>query len=218
MNYSLIDKLHLLGNRTLTSPYWEGRHSGIDDCIAIIRQYQVAKASEQSETEKDCVEGCQKHKTCRDRYHQPVGSSTQIATEIIEGIWSRWYGKYHGDVDTDIMAGVLADAKHKIITALRKCDEEMERVKACEHIAEGDMEGNDWRVLRNICPSTMAVAALRDKYEALLKREISFVDALIEAKKIVKKKEIFKKFIDGTPLENDIAVWMAEFLVKGGKP
>lgn len=52
-----------------------------------------------------------------------------------------------------------------------KCDEEMERVKACEHIAEGDMEGNDWRILRNICPSTAAVATLRDKYEELLKRE-----------------------------------------------
>lgn len=49
-----------------------------------------------------------------------------------------------------------------------KCDAEMERVKACEHIAEGDMEGNDWRILRNICPSTAAVAALRDKYEAAI--------------------------------------------------
>lgn len=48
--------------------------------------------------------------------------------------------------------------------------------------------------------------------------KMTFVDALIEAKKIVKKKEVFKKFIDGTPLENDIAVWMAEFAVKGGNP
>lgn len=53
---------------------------------------------------------------------------------------------------------------------------------------------------------------------ATREREISFVEALIAAKKIVKQKEVFKKFIDGTPLENDIAVWMAEFLVKGGKP
>ena len=36
----------------------------------------------------------------------------------------------------------------------------MERVKACEHIAECD-EG--WEVLRNLCPSTAAVAALRDE-------------------------------------------------------
>jgi hypothetical protein len=42
-------------------------------------------------------------------------------------------------------------------------DAEMLRVKACEHIAEGD-EG--WEKLRNECPSTVAVAVLRDKYEA----------------------------------------------------
>lgn len=39
-------------------------------------------------------------------------------------------------------------------------DQEMERVRACEHIAEGD-EG--WETLRNLCPSTAAVAALRDR-------------------------------------------------------
>lgn len=44
-----------------------------------------------------------------------------------------------------------------------KADAEMERVKACEHIAEGD-EG--WEALRNLCPSTMAVATLRDQFVA----------------------------------------------------
>ena len=39
-----------------------------------------------------------------------------------------------------------------------KADAEMERVKACEHIAEGD-EG--WEQLTNLCPSTAAVATLR---------------------------------------------------------
>lgn len=38
------------------------------------------------------------------------------------------------------------------------CDAEMQRVKACEHIAEGD-EG--WEFLVNLCPSTAAVAALK---------------------------------------------------------
>lgn len=54
-------------------------------------------------------------------------------------------------------------------TVCKKCDAEMLRIKACEHIAEGD-EG--WEKLRNICPSTMLVATLRDKYEASLKREL----------------------------------------------
>lgn len=42
-----------------------------------------------------------------------------------------------------------------------RAEAEMLRVKACEHIAEGD-EG--WERLRNECPSTMVVAALRDRF------------------------------------------------------
>lgn len=45
----------------------------------------------------------------------------------------------------------------------RKSDREMERVKACEHIAEGD-EG--WEVLADLCPSTAAVARLREALES----------------------------------------------------
>ena len=39
----------------------------------------------------------------------------------------------------------------------------------------------------------------------------SFTDLLSEAQRIVEGKYIWKKFIDGTPLANDIAVWMVEF-------
>lgn len=42
----------------------------------------------------------------------------------------------------------------------QKSDAEMERVKACEHIAE-NLPG--WEVLRNLCPSTAAVAGLQDR-------------------------------------------------------
>lgn len=64
----------------------------------------------------------------------------------------------------------LADEEHRIAEALRERaekerDAEMERVKACEHIAE-NLEG--WSVLRNLCPSTAAVASLRDQ---LVERE-----------------------------------------------
>ncbi len=99
---------------------------------------------------------------------QPVGCAEQQATEIIERIWSVWYGDFRGDMPSDRFAITLAVAKQQIIEAIKKCDLEMERVKACEHIAEGE-EG--WEKVRNLCPSTMAVAALRDKYEALLDRE-----------------------------------------------
>lgn len=34
---------------------------------------------------------------------------------------------------------------------------------------------------------------------------------LTRAQEIVRNKRLWKRFIDGTPLSNDIAVWMAEF-------
>lgn len=43
-------------------------------------------------------------------------------------------------------------------------DANVERLKACEYIAEGE---KDWQVLRNVCPSASAVAALRDRIETL---------------------------------------------------
>lgn len=39
----------------------------------------------------------------------------------------------------------------------------------------------------------------------------AFCDLLEEADRIVRGKVVFKRFIEGTPLENDIAVWMANF-------
>ena len=55
--------------------------------------------------------------------------------------------------------GAVARAEH----AEAERDAEMERVKACEHIADGD---DGWEKVRNLCPSTAAVARLRDRYAA----------------------------------------------------
>ena len=41
-----------------------------------------------------------------------------------------------------------------------------------------------------------------------------FIQLLKEAEEIVKSKPTYKRFIDGTPLSNDIAVWMAEFAME----
>lgn len=57
----------------------------------------------------------------------------------------------------------LAEAKAALECADAKSDAEMERVKACEHIADGD-EG--WEKVRNLCPSTAAVARLQDRMKA----------------------------------------------------
>jgi hypothetical protein len=42
-------------------------------------------------------------------------------------------------------------------------DANVDRLKACEHIADGD---DGWEALRNLCPSTAAVARLRDRVTA----------------------------------------------------
>ncbi len=52
--------------------------------------------------------------------------------------------------------------------------------------------------LKHQCPS---------KSEAL-----DYVKVLQDAKRIVNTSVLYRKFIDGTPLENDIAVWMADFV------
>ena len=40
---------------------------------------------------------------------------------------------------------------------------------------------------------------------------VEWVDLLKQAEKVVRSKPLWKKYIDGTPLANDIPVWMASF-------
>lgn len=43
---------------------------------------------------------------------------------------------------------------------------------------------------------------------------VNYVDMLKEAEGIVKSKCTYKRFVEGTPLDNDIAVWMADFAME----
>jgi hypothetical protein len=45
-------------------------------------------------------------------------------------------------------------------------------------------------------------------------KPVSWIDLLKEAKTVVGGKEFHRRFIAGTPLENDIAVWMADFALQ----
>jgi len=66
-----------------------------------------------------------------------------------------------------------------LATANSAADAEMERVKACEHIAAGD-EG--WQTVRNVCPSEAVVAALRDEFvitKATLARTAEMLDKTV---------------------------------------
>lgn len=70
-----------------------------------------------------------------------------------------------GELSPYVVNGLLDDSfreieqlRAKLAESLDKSDAEMLRVKACEHIAEGD---DGWERLTNICPSTAAVGLLR---------------------------------------------------------
>jgi len=48
--------------------------------------------------------------------------------------------------------------------------------------------------------------------EAEKQEPVAWVDLLKAAEQIVKDKFLYKRFIDGTPLANDIPCWMADFV------
>jgi hypothetical protein len=56
--------------------------------------------------------------------------------------------------------------------------------------------------------------ALFEKFEVEqpAQEHVARTDLLKEAQQIVESKFLWKKFIDGTPLANDIAFWMADFV------
>lgn len=83
-------------------------------------------------------------------------------------------------------------------------DAEMERVKACEHIAEGD-EG--WEKLRDLCPSTTAVSLLRDEYDKN-KAKVAALEA--EVKRVRSEDwEAQEKNIDTLEAERD--QWRSQY-------
>jgi hypothetical protein len=47
---------------------------------------------------------------------------------------------------------------------------------------------------------------------------VEWVDLQKEAQQIVESKILWKRFIDGTPLANDIACWMADFALQHTNP
>jgi hypothetical protein len=52
---------------------------------------------------------------------------------------------------------------------------------------------------------------IRDATKMVEQEPVAWVDLLKAAEQIVKDKFLYKRFIDGTPLANDIPCWMADF-------
>ena len=69
------------------------------------------------------------------------------------------------------------------------------------------------------CPESIGITIKRwlDAYAESLTAQpapvqpVAWVDLLKQAEEVVRSKSLWKKYIDGTPLANDIAVWMASF-------
>jgi len=105
---------------------------------------------------------------CDDHISQPTSGKQEQWTVIARtNVCDLFIGdaSYRFDQSRLPQIRAIADAHNASITAEReKADKEMERVKACEHIAEGD-EG--WEQLSNLCPSTAAVAKLRTDFQQL---------------------------------------------------
>lgn len=95
---------------------------------------------------------------------------------------------YHRGRSHELIEGEWVEIKEQrdslsaqLKAAEAKSDAEMERVKACEHIAEGE-EG--WEALSNLCPSTAAVAQLRterDEAKVALATALAALSELREA-------------------------------------
>jgi hypothetical protein len=71
----------------------------------------------------------------------------------------------------------------------------------------------------NFVYPTKIATDLRQAIAELESQEpVAWADLQKEAQQIVKSKVLWEKFIDGTPLANDIACWMADFALQHTRP
>jgi len=68
------------------------------------------------------------------------------------------------------------------------------------------------------CDMQAAITAIKEALAQQEQEPVAWVDLQKEAQQIVKSKALWKKFIDGTPLANDIACWMTDFALQHTHP
>lgn len=93
-----------------------------------------------------------------------------MSDDIVAGWPERKTYKFPSQAEITALRARLAEVE-------REREAEMLRLKACEHIAEGD-EG--WEQLRNECPSTAAVAGLRDRLAEVERHREAILDSFKE--------------------------------------
>jgi hypothetical protein len=77
-------------------------------------------------------------------------------------------------------------------------------VDALDH-ADELLGGNDTLVMNGAAAGRWLLE------QPAVQEPVAWTDLLKQAEEVVRSKSLWKKYIDGTPLANDIAVWMANF-------
>jgi hypothetical protein len=76
-------------------------------------------------------------------------------------------------------------------------------------------QGRDWSLLEatqeSLREHMAEIKRLKAAQPAPVQEPVAWTDLLKQAEEVVRSKSLWKKYIDGTPLANDIAVWMANF-------
>ena len=115
-----------------------------------------------------------------------------------------------------------ADGTHPADEAIVSLRQAIEQAEKQEPVAFFDPQGK-WlywaKPTRITAPVTVDVQPLPlyttpQPQQAEKQEPVSWVDLLKEASQIVRDKVVWKRFIDGTPLANDIACWMADFAIQ----
>ena len=92
--------------------------------------------------------------------------------------------------------------------------------QALEALVVYSIKAEHKRTHADNCQAEEVITALRQALEqpAQQQEPVAWIDLLKKADAIVRDKTVWKRFIDGTPLANDIAVWMADFAQQHSPP
>lgn len=104
-------------------------------------------------------------------------------TDAIAKLQSAHWHMVHNTVNGGLVDGLVHDAVNLLEPRMHSerlaaaHDAQMERLKACEHIADGD---DGWEKLEHLCPSTAAVARLRARLKEAQDRRDEWCAAYTE--------------------------------------
>jgi hypothetical protein len=181
-----------------THHHKKDQHGGLDDCPNQARHEKAITAIKQALAAPV----------------QPVKPS----------LWEQYHAAQPAPVEPDWKAEYLKSVESGCITL-----DELREARA-----ELDATNRQVEILSDaLAKSRREVAAIKQAFAAQQEHEpenepyvslasvqepVAWVDLLKQAEEVVRSKSLWKKYIDGTPLANDIAVWMASFAQEHATP